>query len=212
MHKNFGSFPLQSLASIVLVTQVSLKDHFYKLYSTGWKNLLKLLCVTVGLLLLSGEIECMLWNYTLKLNHFLCYCRPFQCILSCQSRSVSWNLMVKKSHTTKIKCKYRIEKFNWKVTSRSCSYVFFKGENNNYYYFQVVIVIFILIYHSFLVVSTLCPVPYLPQGCRDLVLTLLGLYQTWIKCQDHQDGEGDPDDIQTFLPAFFNQPEKQCKL
>lgn len=36
--------------------------------------------------------------------------------------------MVKKSHTAKIKCKYGIEKFNWKVTSRSCSYVFFKVE------------------------------------------------------------------------------------
>ena len=120
--------------------------------------------------------------------------------------------MVKKSHTTKIKCKYGIETFNWKVTSRSCSYVFFKGENKNYYYFQVVIVIFIPIYHSCLVVSTLCLVPHLPRGCLDLVLTRLGLYQTWIKCQDHQDGEGDPDDIQTFLPAFFNQPEKWCKL
>lgn len=120
--------------------------------------------------------------------------------------------MVKKSHTAKIKCKYGIEKFNWKVTSRSCSYVFFKGENNNYYYFQVVIVIFIPIYHSCLVVSTLCLVPHLPQGCLDLVLTLLGLYQTWIKCQDHQDAEGDLDHIQTFLPAFFNQREKQCQL
>ena len=53
--------------------------------------------------------------------------------------------------------------------------MFFLKVNN---YFQVVIVIFTPIYHSCLVVSTLCLVPHLPQGCPDLVLTLLGLYQT----------------------------------